>query len=589
MARAFGRRLRETKLGSMAGRVPVWAWLAVLVVGSAVFRFQLSRDSPGPWIFVDELIYSELAKSIAGGGDLLIRDVPASGYGVVYPLLISPAWALFDRIPDAYTAAKAINAVLISLAAVPAYLLARRLVGEGLSLLAAVLAVALPSLAYSGVIMTENAFYPLFLVVVLSLVLVLERPTLTRQIVLVGLLGVAYQTRPQAVALAAAALTAPLVQGLLGRRVRAALVAQRTLYGIAGAAVVLVVALQLVRGQSFSSLLGAYAVVGEGGYHLGAVVRYFLYHAAELDLYLGVAPVVAAALVVVCMRNTDPRLDAYLAAAISVSFWLLLLVAIIRVEVRRQDPGAQRLLPRTPSPDRVARVDRKWCAAARPGDRGSCGRRSGAPGHPAVSPPDRFSGDIGDVDAPAAIRFGRPRPQSRRPLRRCGSGGDRCRRARALSATTVRACAPVLVLVYFLVALHPIERRMTDLSQRSVYSGVSNPHRDWIDRAVPAGAEVSVLWTGEGNVYTVWQNEFFSRSVGTIYSIAGQLLGALPQTRLSVDAHAGILRGPDGRPVRPRYLLVDDSFTPAGRVVARDEVHRITLYELEGPLHSTEN
>ena len=85
--------------------------------------------------------------------------------------------------------------------------------------------------------------------------------------------------------------------------------------------------LQFARGQSLSSLLGAYAVAGEGGYHVGAVARYFLYHAAELDLYLGVAPVIAAALLVVCMRNTDPRLDAYLAAAISVSFWLLLLVA----------------------------------------------------------------------------------------------------------------------------------------------------------------------------------------------------------------------------------------------------------------------
>ena len=157
--------------------------------------------------------------------------------------------------------------------------------------------------------------------------LVLERPTVTRQIVLVALLGLAFQTRPQAVALAAAALTAPLVQGLLGRRVRAALVAQRTLYGIAGAGIVLVLGLQLARGQSLSSLLGAYAVAGEGGYHVGAVLRYFLYHSAELDLYLGVAPVIAAALLVVCRRNTDPRLDAYLAAAISVSFWLLLLVA----------------------------------------------------------------------------------------------------------------------------------------------------------------------------------------------------------------------------------------------------------------------
>ena len=145
---------------------------------------------------------------------------------------------------------------------------------------------------------------------------------------------------------------------------------------------------------------------------------------------------------------------------------------------------------------------------------------------------------------------------------------------------------PLLVLVYFLVSLPSIERRMAGASVGSRFSGISNPHRDWIDRAVPAGAEVAVLWTGEGNIYPVWQNEFFSRSVGTIYSIAGTLLGGLPQTTLSVDELAGLLRGPDGRPVQPRYLLVDDTFTPAGRVLARDKVHQMTLYELDGPLRS---
>lgn len=586
--RRVRQRLRESRLGSAVARAPAWAWLTGLVVVSAAFRFQLSRDSPGPWIFVDELIYSELAKSIAAGGDLHIRDVPAGGYGVVYPLLISPAWALFDRVPDAYAAAKAINAVLISLAAVPAYVLARRLVSERLSLLAAVLAVALPSLAYSGVIMTENAFYPLFLVVILWLVLVLEGPTITRQVVLLGLLGVAYQTRPQAVALGAAALTAPLVQGLLGRRLREALIAQRMLYGIAGAAVVVVVAVQLARGEPFSTLLGAYAVVGEGGYDFGAVVRYFLYHVAELDLYLGVAPVAAAALVVISLRNTDPRLDAYLAVAISVSFWLLLLVATFASQFagRVQERNVFYLVPLVliallvwiergaPRPPRATALV-AVVAAALPGTLPF----SRLIDFPAISETlmllplwelvDRGlrAGDLSVVVVPGAIA------------------------AAALILFLPRRLVlalPVLVLAYFLVALHPIERRMTDVSQRSLYSGITNVHRDWIDRAVPAGAEVSVLWTGEGDVYAVWQNEFFSRSVGTVYSIAGQLLGALPQTRLSVDAQAGVMRGPDGRPVRPRYLLVDDSFTPAGRVLARDAVRGVSLYELDGPLHSTD-
>lgn len=578
----------QSRPAGAARRAPAWAWLVVLVLASAAFRFQLSRDSPGPWIFVDELIYSELAKSLAAGGNLHLRDVPAGGYGVVYPLLISPAWAFFDRVPDAYAAAKAINAVLISLAAAPAYLLARRLVGQGLSLFAAVLAVGLPSLVYSGTIMTENAFYPLFLVVVLALVLVLERPTVGRQVVLVALLGLAYQTRPQAAALAAAALTAPIVQGMLGRRVRAAVVAQRLLYGLAAGGVVLVLVLQFARGQSVSSLLGAYAIAGEGGYRVGAVVRYFVYHAAELDLYLGVAPVAAAALLVLCRRNTDSCLDAYLAAAIAVSFWLLLLVATFASKFagRVQERNVFYLVPLV----LIALLVWVERGAPRP-PRATAAAAIVAAALPGALPFSRL------IDFPAISET-----LMLLPLWRLSDFGLR---ADDLSIVVVPAAIaaaallvflpqryalalPPLVLVYFLVALHPIEQRVTEASQSSVYSGISNRHRDWVDRAVPAGAEVSILWTGAGDVYNVWQNEYFSRSVGTIYSIAGRVLGDLPQTMLTVDAQAGILRSPDGHPVQPRYLLVDDSFTPAGRMLARDEVHGIALYELDGPLQSTE-
>ena len=58
----------------------------------------------------------------------------------------------------------------MSLAAMPAYFLARRLMGQRLALLAALLAVAIPSMVYTGTLMTENAFYPLFLLAVLGLV-----------------------------------------------------------------------------------------------------------------------------------------------------------------------------------------------------------------------------------------------------------------------------------------------------------------------------------------------------------------------------------------------------------------------------------
>ena len=173
---ATGRR--ETAL-AYARAVPIWGWLAALVVVSALIRYALGRQAVAPWIMVDELIYSELAKSFADSGQFLIRDHSTAAYGVIYPALISPAWALFKAVPDAYAAAKAINALMMSLAAIPAYLIARRMLSKQLAFAAAVLAVAIPSMVYTATLMTENAFYPIFLFAVYVIVLWLEKPSVT--------------------------------------------------------------------------------------------------------------------------------------------------------------------------------------------------------------------------------------------------------------------------------------------------------------------------------------------------------------------------------------------------------------------------
>src|SRR5262245_65733770 len=113
---------------------------------------------------VDELIWSEIARGIADAGQPLLRDQPDPGYSAFYPLLISPAYVLFHNLVDAYAAVKTWNSVVMSLSAVPAFFLARRVVRDGYALLAALLAVAVPSLAYTGTVMTENGLHPLFLV-----------------------------------------------------------------------------------------------------------------------------------------------------------------------------------------------------------------------------------------------------------------------------------------------------------------------------------------------------------------------------------------------------------------------------------------
>ncbi len=85
-------------MGRALARVPTWAWLTAIVVASAAVRAWLARDLVAPFIIVDEIIWSEIARGIADAGEPLLRDQPDPGYSVVYPLLISPAYAALRRV-----------------------------------------------------------------------------------------------------------------------------------------------------------------------------------------------------------------------------------------------------------------------------------------------------------------------------------------------------------------------------------------------------------------------------------------------------------------------------------------------------------
>src|SRR4249919_3082884 len=106
----------RSSLANRVARIPVWAWLTAIVVGSAIFRVIVGRGIVAPFIMVDEVIWSEIARGIADAGKPLLRDQPNPGYSVVYPLLISPAYVLFKGLPSAYDAVKIVNAVVMSLA-----------------------------------------------------------------------------------------------------------------------------------------------------------------------------------------------------------------------------------------------------------------------------------------------------------------------------------------------------------------------------------------------------------------------------------------------------------------------------------------
>src|SRR5262245_46823666 len=315
-------------LRARAVAIPAWVWLSGIVVVSIAVRVALARRIVAPWIMIDELVYSELAKSFADGGQFLVRDVPSHGYGFVYPVLIAPAWRIFDAIPDAYAVAKAINAVVMSLAAIPAYLIARRLFRPSLALVAAALTVLVPSMLYTGTLMTENAFYPLFLLVALQLLRTLERPTPLGQVVLLALIGLAYATRAQAVAMIASAATAPILLALYERRgLRRGLQPYATLYGILVGGTLLAVLGTVVRRRSPLELLGAYRAATSSDYTVSGVLHFVVYHAAELSLYLGVLPFAALLALWFSPRDVTPAARAFAAASLGLTGWLLLEVA----------------------------------------------------------------------------------------------------------------------------------------------------------------------------------------------------------------------------------------------------------------------
>jgi Dolichyl-phosphate-mannose-protein mannosyltransferase len=575
-------------LARSLGRVPVWVWLGAIVAVSALFRGVLARGIVAPFIIVDEIIWSEIARGLAESREPLVRDTGGLDFGIVYPLVIAPAYLAFDVLVDAYAAVKLINAVVMSLAAVPAYFLARRVVGTWLSLLASVLAVAVPSLAYTGTVMTENAFYPLFLVVTLVLVLVLERPTGFRVVLLVGLVALAFATRVQAATFVPAILLAPVLLALFQRLgLRATFRRYRTLYGVLAVLGALALASRLATGRSPQDLLGAYEPVGEAEYEIGEVLRYLAWHVAELTLYLLVIPVAATIVLVARARSLDRPLQAFLAATLALTACFLPVVSAfasvfsLRIEERNMFYVAPLYL--------VALL--AWT------ERGAPRPRLLAVTAAIISalavllvPLDRFLTTSAISDTLMLL-----------PL---WSLEDRIGEAWIAPAVLVLSAAlgaafvlvprrfaivlPLLVLGLWGAALQPIwwgEHGFQEFSRGVLFQGIRT-HRDWIDRALPDGATAAFLWTGRTDRLTVHQNEFFSRGVGPVYYVSTPTPGGLPETGVAVDLTTGAVTTTDGEPVTEEYLVADATFEPVGERIASDVLWGIALWRVEQPLVS---
>ena len=167
----------------------------------------------------DEVIYAELAESLYREGRFEVLGEPADFLSLVYPSLVGPFLAV-DDLERGYWWAKLVQALVMSLAAVPVYLWTRRLATAGWAVVAAALTVAIPGLAYSGLLMTEVVFYPVTVAAAFAMAMVLEGPTAGRMLFLVAAVAVAALTRLQLFVLVPVFATALVAFLVSERRLR---------------------------------------------------------------------------------------------------------------------------------------------------------------------------------------------------------------------------------------------------------------------------------------------------------------------------------------------------------------------------------
>jgi hypothetical protein len=234
---AVDTRVEAVAAARVAARVSPAFVLGAMVALSFVARLAFAWSRATPNRYPDEYLYAELSRSFASGGLPLVRGHLTNFPAVLMPLLTAPAW-LFHDVGTSFRIIQASETLCMSLAAVPAYLLARRLrLGTNASLGVAALTLAVPNFLASAYVVASPFAYPLSILVTYAGVAALERPSRRAQLLLVGLFVIAALLRTQFMVTPFAFLGAAAIVGLRERRLRRVLFEQRVVLALLALAV----------------------------------------------------------------------------------------------------------------------------------------------------------------------------------------------------------------------------------------------------------------------------------------------------------------------------------------------------------------
>lgn len=134
--------------------------LGTLIACSTAIRAAVSLHHTTARYMPDEYIYTELARALAHG-HLQVRDHAAHFPSLLEPLLAAPLWRFFSP-TTAYHLVQVENAIAASAAAIPVYLLARRLdLPRSIAYLCSLYALVVPTLVLTSLTITDFVAYPL--------------------------------------------------------------------------------------------------------------------------------------------------------------------------------------------------------------------------------------------------------------------------------------------------------------------------------------------------------------------------------------------------------------------------------------------
>jgi Dolichyl-phosphate-mannose-protein mannosyltransferase len=560
--------------------------LGAIVLGSTVARFLLSRGVDAPWIAPDEQLYGLLGRSLVAGDGLKVLGQSVPYYSLLYPLLVGLP-TLWSDAAGAVTWVQALQALLMSVTAIPAYLWARPLAGPRYALLAAGLCVLIPGLVYSGLLMSEALYYPVATLAVWALALTLAEPTLRRQAFLLGAVGLALLTRLQAVGFAGAIVIAIALLALTEgsrmpfRRMRPTLAAL-------GVVAVAWIGSRIALG-GVGQLLGAYAPLAHArAYSLTDIAHSIAWQTGALVLFTLAIPLVALAVLTWdTLRRREPDVQVRALVAAAAGYLAATVIEVSAFASRFVQHVTERQLLSIFPPLFVVFVVWLKRGAPRPQPLTSLATFVIA-ASVLLLPLSRVTVPAAYADSPSAI-----------PLERLSHYLSES------ALETVYACTAAAVLL--LAVLLPARFRLAlaavvavglvaislvaslgirDRSQTERVRTFAGAPADWIDAT--GANDVALLLTGDRFWPSAWETLYWNRAITKVVRLRGtENPGVVPQDVVAPKAD-GRLATNNGDPVGARYVAAPTGVAPLGDPVttlpASFEQPGMVLWRTRGPL-----